>query len=190
MATNPEIYSYMDKCSIESDIRIGDARLKLNALKEKSQDIIMIDAFSSDSVPSHLLTKEAMKLYRSRLKDDGVLFFHTSNRLSDISSVVMRLAEDSGLKALYMKTLQDKFKDRPYSEFTTPSTGLLIGGHAQLDKIAQQDSEWQTYVPSPNVKLWSDDYTNVIAPIVSHFKGEAYGVDIVRENDLQIVSTE
>ncbi len=190
MARNPEIFSYLENCSREKDVRIGDARLKLTALEPNSQDIIMIDAFSSDSVPSHLLTREAMALYQSRLQADGLLFFHTSNRLSDITSVVVRLAESAGLSALYIKALPEEFSDKPYHRFITPSLGVLVGPHKQLAEIALKEEKWQTYNPSPRVKLWSDDYTHVIAPLISNYYGEGRAVDIDRSSRLQTVSTD
>jgi len=190
MARDPEIFSYMERCSYDKDVRIGDARLKLNMLAPHSQDIIMIDAFSSDSIPAHLLTREAMKLYRSRLKEDGLLFFHTSNRLSDIPSVVVRLAEDAGMSSLFIKVLPEEFPDRDYQAFITASTGVLVGPDQLITKIASQEPKWQAYHASPRVKLWSDDYNNIVAPLISNHKGEGYGVDIEREPRLQTASTE
>lgn len=191
-ATTPEIFSYMSKCSIESDIRLGDARLKILDLPENSQDIIMVDAFSSDSIPSHLVTKEALAQYMSRLKEDGVLFFHTSNRVSDVDSVIVRLAEDAGLEARYIIKWSSDFKDRPYADFVTPSTALLVGTVDNIERTIGDDPIWTRFKPSPNVKLWSDDYTNIISTLLSYRRGESGPIPnpISDEDVQQIVSTE
>jgi len=129
-------------------------------------------------------------LYRSRLKEDGLLFFHTSNRLSDISSVVVRLAEDAGMSSLFIKVLPEEFSDRDYQAFITASTGVLVGPDELITEIASQEPKWQAYHASPRVKLWSDDYNNIVAPLISNHKGKGYGVDIEREPRLQTASTE
>jgi len=171
MATNPDFFSFMADCSIESDIRIGDARMTLEALPANSQDMIVIDAFSSDSIPTHLLTKEALVLYLSKLKDDGLMFFHTSNRVMDVSSVVVRLANDARLESRLV-SISD-FSDKEYGEFYNASIGVLIGDKARLVAATQDNPEWKVLVPSPSVKLWSDDYSSIIGSIKSFVLNEA-----------------
>ena len=167
MALNPKYFSYMSDCANSPDIRIGDARIALEDTAPKSQDIIIVDAFSSDSIPTHLLTKEAMALYQSKLKDNGLVFFHTSNRVMDISSVAVRLADDAGLDSRYVAKLD--FSERAYREFYTPSLGVLVGNKDRLEVATQDESAWRVLTPSPSVKVWSDDYSSVLGPIKSHY---------------------
>ena len=171
MATNPKYFSFMSDCSEASEIRIGDARMTLEALAPASQDVIMIDAFSSDSIPTHLLTTEALALYRSKLKKDGLIFFHTSNRVMDVSSVVVRLADEVGLTSRFVKT--SDFSDKKYGEFYNASTGVLIGSERRIITATKDVPEWKILVPSPSVKAWSDDYSSIIGSIKSLALNEA-----------------
>jgi len=171
MARNPDYFTYMQDCSIDNDIRIGDARLTLKALPVASQDFIIVDAFSSDSIPTHLVTREALALYSSRLKDDGIIFFHTSNRLMDVASVVSRIATDAGLAARAI-ALRD-FKGHPYETYVRDSSGLIVGKAADIEAIAGNNEQWMEIIPSPRVKVWSDDYSSIIGPIWSQFAGES-----------------
>ena len=171
MATNPKYFSFMSDCSIASDIRIGDARMTLEALAPASQDMIVIDAFSSDSIPTHLLTTEALQLYRSKLKEDGLIFFHTSNRVMDVASVVVRLADEVGLASRYVET--SDFSDKEYGEFYIASTGVLIGNERRVIAATESAPAWKILSPSPSVKAWSDDYSSIIGSIKSFTFNEA-----------------
>ena len=168
MAMNPNYFSYMDKCSLESDVRIGDARLKLNDLPANSQDYIVIDAFSSDSIPAHLVTREALALYQSRLKDDGLIFFHTSNRVLDVSSVVANLALDAGLDTRFIEF--KSFAGHDYEAYLAPSSALLIGSTKQMQEATRFDSDWKKLIPSPDVGIWTDDYSHIAGTLMAHYK--------------------
>jgi hypothetical protein len=168
MATNPNYFSFMELCSIKSDIRLGDARLKLKDIAKKSQDYIIVDAFSSNSIPAHLVTREALELYRSRLKDNGLIFFHTSNRSLDISSVVASLASDAGLASRYIQS--NSFEGKPYAKYQSSSTAVMIGSEEQMKNASAFDPDWQQIIPSPDVGVWSDDYSHVIGTIKAHYK--------------------
>jgi len=174
MATTPKYFSFMSECSVVSDVRIGDARMTLEALAPDSQDMIVIDAFSSDSIPTHLLTTEALELYRSKLKEDGLIFFHTSNRVMDVASVVVRLADEAGLASRYVET--SDFSDKEYGEFYIASTGVLIGQERRIMRATENTPNWKILVPSKSVKAWSDDYSSIIGSIKSFAFQEAYTV--------------
>ncbi|WP_371397352.1 spermidine synthase [Fretibacter rubidus] len=161
MARNPKYFSYIQDCSYGSDIVTGDARLKIGDLAPKSQDYIVVDAFSSNSIPAHLVTREAFALYRSRLKDTGVVFFHTSNRMLDVDSLVIRLAEDAGLSARHF--FKNDFDGEPYQDFQSTSSAVMIGTEAQMSALSNFDARWTVMTPSEDVALWSDDYSNVVA---------------------------
>lgn len=166
LARNTEYFSYIDTCAPNADIRIGDARQKLKAIPESSQDMIVIDAFSSDSIPAHLVTREALALYQSRLKSDGFVFFHTSNKLLDVTSVVTRLAEDAGLTARYIDL--DEFPDNPYGDMGARSTGILMGSKDAMARATSGDPSYQTWTPSRHVKVWTDDYSSILGTLVAH----------------------
>lgn len=161
MARNPDLFSFLDDCAPSADIRVGDARQTLASLANGSQDMIIIDAFSSGSIPAHLVTREAMTLYRSKLSNDGLIFFHTSNRMMDVTSVVVRVAEDAGLASRFIET---EFSGQAAS-YSTESNGLLIGPDSVLQRATAGDREWTRWVPSENVGVWTDDYSAIISAI-------------------------
>jgi len=164
MAKNPEFFSYLSECAPNSDIRIGDARLTIQDLPDQSQDIVIIDAFTSNVIPAHLVTREAMKIYRSKLALGGVMFFHTSNRLMDVSSVVAVTAQAEGLshRLIYMKD----FADHPHAEHINGSLGLLVGDEARLKEITR-DPAWGHIKPAPRVEPWTDDYASVFQALMA-----------------------
>lgn len=168
MAKNDKYFSYMSECSYSSDVRIGDARIKLNELPAGSQDIIMVDAFSSNAIPAHLVTVEALELYRSRLKPSGVIFFHTSNRLLDVDSVVATLAEKTGLDSRF--TNSGSFEKNPYAELEAFGTAVMVGTAEQMKALEIFDNRWHRITPSPDVGLWSDDYSHIMGTIKAGYK--------------------
>ena len=171
MATNSDYFSYMQDCSFNSDIRMGDARLKFLDIPKNSQDYIIVDAFSSDSIPAHLVTREAMTLYLSRLKPNGLVFFHTSNRALDISSVDVNLAEDAKLDSRYI--LISDFEGNPYAEYETPSTAVIVGRHDQMKTLSETDDKWRKLVASPDVGVWSDDYSHILGTLKAKYKNNS-----------------
>jgi spermidine synthase len=163
MAKNTELFSYLDRCSPNADIRIGDARLTIQDLEKGSQDIIVVDAFSSDSIPVHLVTREALAIYREYLKEDGVIFFHTSNRVMDVSSVVARLADDIGWEKQLVSV--DSFESHPFKQFIHSSSGVLIGPKPSIDALKDDKPDWNEFEAHELVKLWTDDYSSILGPI-------------------------
>ncbi len=97
IAKDPEQFGFLSHCAPAAKIVLGDARLTLAEQPASAFDYLLIDAFSSDTIPIHLLTREAIALYVSRLKNDGLLVIHISNRHLELQSVVAALARDAGL---------------------------------------------------------------------------------------------
>lgn len=93
IARDPKHFRYISRCAPETETVLGDARLTLSKSPDKSYDYFVVDAFSSDAVPVHLLTREALSLYLSKLSDTGVLAFHISNRHLELESVVAATAK-------------------------------------------------------------------------------------------------
>nr|WP_305910123.1 fused MFS/spermidine synthase [Methylomarinum sp. Ch1-1]MDP4519114.1 fused MFS/spermidine synthase [Methylomarinum sp. Ch1-1] len=80
IAQNPDYFTYLQRCAPDADMVVGDARLSLTDEADQKFDLLILDAFSSDSVPTHLLTREAIQLYFAKLKPNGLLAFHITNR--------------------------------------------------------------------------------------------------------------
>lgn len=165
LARNTEYFSFIETCAPQADIRIGDARQRLNDIPAGSLDMIVIDAFSSNAIPAHLVTREALELYRSRMTPDGLVFFHTSNKMLDVTSVVARLSEDAGLTARYIDV--SDFTNNPYGEHGSLATGILMGPEAIMESVTAGDARFQNWTSSKHVKVWTDDYSSVVGTLLA-----------------------
>ena len=152
-------FSYLDDSPAEVDVVMGDARLSMERELAKQQpqqfDVLALDAFSSDAIPAHLLTKEAFETYFAHLKSDGVLAVHTSNRYLDLQPVVETLARHFGYKAL---TISDSPPDKSWWLFR--STWVLVTKSEAM--IGDETLSLRADSPSDRkVSLWTDDQTSI-----------------------------
>jgi hypothetical protein len=167
VATNPKLFSFVKGCAKgPTDIVIGDARQSLTKVPNGSYDLLMIDAFSSDSVPTHLLTQEAMAMYLDKLKPDGVLLLHLSNRNLDLTGPAAATARALGATARvgWHWTLP---QTSPYSE--TAGAAMLVAKEAATLDRYRDLSEWE--LTQPRGRPWTDDRTNVWGAMLAHIKG-------------------
>jgi hypothetical protein len=156
LATDPDVYTFIDDSAGSVRIVDGDGRLSLAAAPAGGHDLIVIDAFSSDAIPAHLLTREALATYRTALADDGVVGFHVSNRYFDLLPVVARLAEDAGLDVVARHGIGDV----PGALVTT---AVAVGTPAALDEL--HELGWETVAPGG--ALWTDDHADVLGALSS-----------------------
>ncbi|WP_395337367.1 fused MFS/spermidine synthase [Novosphingobium sp. BL-8H] len=151
-------FTYLRDCTPGARVVIGDARLKLAALPPASFDVLVIDAFSSDAIPMHLLTREALRVYTRALSSRGLLLLHISNRYIDLAPVVAANAHDGGLAAL---TRLDIPTDK---ERYTPSRWIALAPDgAVLDQLARarSDMPWTVLSERP-AKPWTDDHASIL----------------------------
>ena len=136
-------------------VRLGDARLSLLADESERFDVLVIDAFSGDAIPVHLLTREAVSLYLQRLKPDGILAIHTSNTYLDLNPVVKLLADDAGCEARLISNSDDQRRliDAADWMLVTRNQDFLL----KLDETTLQDP----IDVSPNLRVWTDDSNNL-----------------------------
>jgi hypothetical protein len=159
IARTPEYFSFMEGCGDRCRVIIGDARIQLNRVPERSYDVLVLDAFSSDSIPIHLMTREAVGLYLSRLAPDGVLVMHISNRHLRLSPIVARLAESHGLTAVQ----QIESVGPNWAEGKNPSHWVVMArDRAALGALAN-DPRWSALVASSSTPLWTDDFSNIVS---------------------------
>jgi len=163
IASDPQHFSYLSTCTPNPNIVLGDGRLSLANEPENHFNLLLIDAFSSSSVPTHLLTREAVSLYVSRLSENGLLVMHVSNNHMDLPQVVARVAGSLGVPARYQyfNPMPDeaKFEDAHASQVV-----VLARSEAALAAL-DADPDW-TVLTSDGGRPWSDDYTNVIGAIL------------------------
>jgi hypothetical protein len=157
LARDRRWFRFMSECGNDPAVVLGDARLTLAASAGRYYDVIIVDVFSSDSVPVHLLTREALALYFARLKPGGTVLFHVSNRHLDLVPVVARLAVDAGAPARHL------FVEFPETSMRRSSAKVVAitapGG--DLDALAADG--WS--VPQPGPVLWTDERSDVLGVI-------------------------
>jgi len=141
----------------------GDARLAMerefDSAKSRQFDVLALDAFSSDSIPVHLLTREAMEIYGKHLKKDGVLAIHISNRYLDLEPVVRRLAKELSYKMILIDSSdgEDVAQDWVYS-----ATWILLSRSQEfMDKVKANGEIQADLSEVQNLPLWTDDYASI-----------------------------
>jgi hypothetical protein len=131
----------------------------------------MVDAFSSDTIPVHLLTREAMAIYAAKLAPHGVVAMHVSNRHLELSTVVAGIAEANGLKARTNPgTADDEHEDDADYKFTST---IVIAARADEDfgvLGGADDFAWPVETAPPGQRIWTDDYSNLVGAIVRHMR--------------------
>ena len=152
-------FTYLDNCPARVEVILGDARMSLARAPEKSAyDLILLDAFSSDAIPVHLLTKEALTLYLSKLKDDGVLAFHISNRHLDLKPILGRLALDAGLAALARI-----HRIHGSDEISSSDWVVMAKKAAVIEGLSEKG--WKPLEANPGARPWTDDFSNILSVI-------------------------
>ncbi len=167
IAFDPAYFTYVSDASARAAsvrVELGDARVRLDAVKRERPgeryDLIVVDAFSSDAIPVHLLTREALRLYLDMLAPDGLLAFHISNRYLDLEPVVANLAEDAGLGGrLIEEDDSDESAGAAHSTWVVLArTPAAFGGLACDERFTAEKLE-----PTPRVGVWTDDFHNLLS---------------------------
>ncbi len=166
LARDPKLFSYFSRCRPDAQFVMGDARLTLAHTAPASFDYLIIDAFSSDSIPVHLLTKEAVELYLSRLAPNGLLAMHISNQHMDLHDVASTLARSiPGVHAVMVVDAPEKLSlDNLISHvmFFAKSPEVLeaVKGWKGASVVKMADTNVAARAP------WTDDYSNVLGAIL------------------------
>ena len=141
----------------ETYVYFGDARLTLQGAKNNYYDFIILDAFSSDAIPIHLITREAMELYLKKLRKGGIIAFHISNRYLNLAPVLGNLAWYQGLVAVIQQDNANPYYDKSASNWV-----LIAREKSDLGKLVY-DKRWQPLYGRTDLKLWTDDYSNIFS---------------------------
>lgn len=170
IARERRIFSFLEKCAPDVPITLGDARLTLAAVPQGKFDILALDAFSSDSIPLHLLTKEAFATYRKALKPDGILLVHISNRYIDLNPVVAAEVKANGWTAALRH-------DSPTEELInrgnrasqwialSQDPAKLAELTGKVDKVKSRyynPDQWIELDAPGNTSPWTDNYASVL----------------------------
>jgi hypothetical protein len=160
IARNPNYFGFLANCVPQARVVIGDARISLTTQPDAVHDVIVVDAFSADAVPLHLLTREAMALYMSKLAPHGVLAFHISNKYFNLQPPLARLARDAGVFAGVR--IDGEGTPTEKAEGKTPSTWVvMVRSPADLGALTR-DNRWQLFPRDVEGESWTDNYSNVL----------------------------
>ena len=165
IASGDENFTFIENCLPEADIQIGDARLTLAKEANASFDLLIVDAFSSDAVPVHLMTAEALKLYLSKLTPDGVVLLHISNRYLDLDAVLGATA--AAIPGIHGIILSDDAADGSYAQ-STSTVALFAKSEAALE--AYKTLADLKPLEASKMRPWTDDYSDILRPFLSKYK--------------------
>ena len=154
-----EEFTYLADSAATVEVALGDARLTLEREPPQSFDILAVDAFSSDAIPVHLITKEALGIYLKHVKPDGIVAFHVSNRFLDLIPVVARLASEHGAHALLVN---DDPEDEDESLRSRSDWVLVSRDVAALKHPTIVEGGGEAPPQRPEWRTWTDDYSNLI----------------------------
>ncbi|MDY7039858.1 MAG: fused MFS/spermidine synthase, partial [Chloroflexota bacterium] len=158
VASDKRYFTYLSDCKAQVDIVLGDARLALEReLKEdapQQYDVLVVDAFTSDAIPVHLLTKEAFEVYLSHLNSDGILAIHVTNRHMNLVPVAWAIKTHFGLDGVVVESVRD-------SDVAMTATWILLTNDEEFLEnpaiVAAKDEPDGV----PGMRLWTDDYSNI-----------------------------
>jgi hypothetical protein len=164
LATDPKRFRFLSECAPQAKIVVGDARLTF-ARQAAPSDFILVDAFSSDAIPVHLLTLESLRLFVSKLAPHGMITFHTSNNHMDFSEIIGRLALELGLTA---------YEDRDLAvtegadDMRTAATAVTLV--RRPEDAAALGPSWKRIDVARDATLWTDDFSSILFPLLAKWR--------------------
>src|SRR6202166_2712703 len=159
-ARDPKYFTYIRDCAPDLKPVIGDARLTFAREPDGIYDLIIVDAYSSDAIPIHLATQEAMAIYKQKLAPQGAVVMHVSNRHLELSSVIVGIATANELQSWVYS--EDSNRDNEYIFATT--VVVCAREEADVGKLASSDV-WALTEADDKQRVWTDDYSNVLGAV-------------------------
>ena len=159
-ARAPKYFTYIQNCEPDLKPVIGDARLTFAKEPDGAYDLIIVDAYSSDAIPIHLATEQAMKIYKDKLAPQGAVVMHVSNRHLELASVIVGIADANDLKSWVYS--EDSGRDDEYIF----ATSVVVSAREEADvgKLASSD-QWTETEADEKQRVWTDDYSNVLGAV-------------------------
>jgi len=140
---------------------MGDARLTLGQTPGRSYDVLVLDAFSGDAIPIHLLTRQAMKIYLDKLADGGVLAIHVSNIYLNLLPVCSALASDARCVGMYQT--DSTITPQEAAAGKCASQWVLVARTTAALAAQSNDPRWKPLSPTPGTRVWTDDFSNILS---------------------------
>jgi len=154
-------FTYIRDSSAQVDVVTGDARTTLEHSAPQNFDVLVVDAFSGDAIPVHLLTREAMELYRRQLAPGGIVAFHVSNRHVNLGPPIGLLADAAGMEAKVFATFADD-KNGFASPGEYGSTWILVSTNHEFFQLPEVRIHANPVEPKAGLRLWTDDYSSLL----------------------------
>ncbi len=166
LATDPQYFTYLSTAATRATVRveIGDARLALAKTEDGSFDLIVLDAFSSDAIPTHLITKEAVQMYTRKLSTTGLLAFHVSNLYLDLAPVLGGIAGATGMQAA--RRFESEISEAELATRKGTSEWVVLARDWTAWDAIAANPNWQRLDAKPGA-VWTDDYSNILAAFKS-----------------------
>lgn len=159
IARTPSLFTYLRDCQPNVHIVLGDARLSMRNAPDSSFDMIALDAFSSDAIPVHLITREALALYLRKLRPGGTIAFHISNRYLQLEPVLVELARDARLAGA---SANRDVTDEGRRNLHYGSHWVVLAREAHTIAPLVREAGWNVLAPSAAVRVWTDDFSDVL----------------------------
>lgn len=169
IARDNRFFSYLAHCAAHVEILLGDGRLKLQEAAARSYDLIIVDVFSADAIPTHLLTLEAMQDYLEKLAPHGIVAVHISNNYIDLAPVIGNLARTMGLVGR-INSLAATVEPIEANVAARPAKLAVLARHDSDFGSIAQNPKWKPLALSGHSQVWTDDYVNLLEVMVSRGK--------------------
>jgi SAM-dependent methyltransferase len=160
---DPQIYdiashffTFLRRCGTNCDVVMGDGRLSIEKVPDGTFDVLMLDAFDSDSIPAHLVSREAVQMYLRKLKPNGLILFHVSNRYMNVEGLVAALIVDASLEGLV------RYDDDEEPTGKVSSDYVVAARRPEDLGSLEQDQNWSHVEKPAGIQPWTDDYSNML----------------------------
>lgn len=166
IAEDPKYFTFLRDCTPQHQVVVGDARLKLRDAPDSSYSLIVLDAFSGDSIPMHLLTREALALYLRKLAPDGVIAVHITNQYLELAPALGNLARDADLVSFH--EVDTNVSPQQAREGKMASHWVVMARNRDdLKNLLQQSRAGSPWLPTPqnSANVWTDDFSNLLSVI-------------------------
>ncbi len=167
IARDPSLFNYISECAPKTQVVIGDARLTLADAPDGAYDLLFVDAFIGAAIPIHLLTREALELYFRKLKPNGIVAMHVSNRNLELASVVAGIAEaNNAIVRVYDGgDIEEDVDEHRW----IPTIAAVARKEADFGVLAKSEL-WPIRERDPRQRIWTDDYSNIIGALLRHLR--------------------
>lgn len=164
IAEDPALFTFLSGCKSPYQTFIGDGRLMIEKAPDAYYDVIVVDAFSSDNIPVHLLTEDAVRLYMRKLRADGMIVFNISNRYLNLRPQIAALSAATRVPAISIIDSSGPAYSGAKARYA-PSAYAVMTAHPDSLMMLMRRPGWETLPASAEARVWTDGYANLLAAL-------------------------